>query len=63
VQDPGDRPGEGTSGEALPRVGEVPLADLIPAGHSALANAVRRVVEATERSTDTFAAFGSAPLT
>jgi FXSXX-COOH protein len=47
--------------EALPRLVDAPLADLILYEDSALTNAVRRVVKEVEQAEGSYAAHGSSP--
>jgi hypothetical protein len=60
---PGERPDAGRIGEALPRVAELPLAELILARHWALAKALQLVVDAAEGAKGNYAAHSSASPT
>jgi FXSXX-COOH protein len=48
--------------EELPRLEEIPLAELLRSADSALAQAIVRVLEADERE-ESYAAHGSSPVT
>jgi FXSXX-COOH protein len=61
VRVPDERHREAGTGGTLPRLGEMPLADLLPTDQTVLANAVRTVVEAAKRSTENYAAHSSTP--